>query len=191
MISAGGVASGLSTATNTGSISAGYDTDATGLYSAAFGAQALASGDYSFAASNGSASGDYSASFGTSGSTADYAFSAGNGSTAAAVSSMALGRGVHTTSGNTGEGALGIYNYSEAGLVFSIGCGADDNSRENAVAIDSNGNIFIKGLGGYTGTSISGATSLQDFLNNLNNLAILILYLTLTIQKTYNFLGDI
>ena len=169
MISAGGVASGLSTATNTGSISAGYDTDATGLYSAAFGAQALASGDYSFAASNGSASGDYSASFGTSGSTADYAFSAGNGSTAAAVSSMALGRGVHTTSGNTGEGALGIYNYSEAGLVFSIGCGTADNSRENAVAIDSNGNIFIKGLGGYTGTSISGATSLQDFLNNLNN----------------------
>lgn len=167
MVSAGGVASGLATATNTGSISAGYDTDATGLYSAAFGGQALASGDYSFAASNGSASGDYSASFGTSGSSADYAFSAGNGSTAAAISSIALGRGVHTTSGNTGEGALGIYNYSEAGLVFSIGCGTADNARENAVAIDASGKIFIKGVGGYTGTSTTGATDLATFLNSL------------------------
>ena len=167
MISAGGVASGLATATNTGSISAGYDTDATGLYAAAFGGQALASGDYSFAAANGSASGDYSSSFGTSASTANYAFSAGNGSTAAAESSMALGRGVHTTSGNTGEGALGIYNYSEAGLVFTIGCGTADNARENAVAIDASGKIFIKGLGGYTGTSTSGCTDLATFINNL------------------------
>lgn len=154
-------------ASGTGAISCGYDTNADGDYSFAQGGASSASGNYSFAASNSTASGDYSASFGASGSSADYAFSAGNGSTAAAESSMALGRGVHTTSGNTGEGALGIYNYSEAGLVFSIGCGTADNARENAVAIDSTGKIFLKGLGGYTGTSTSGCTDLVSFLNNL------------------------
>ena len=72
---------------------------------------------------------------------------------------------------NAGEVALGRLNYTEADLVFTIGCGIPDQGmgevRRNAIAINSNGDIFIKGLGGYTGTSTSGCTSLQTLLANI------------------------
>ena len=83
--------------------------------------------------------------------------------------------GTDVSDPNAGEVALGRYNYSEQGIVFTVGCGyldeTDPNNpvdvRQNAVAIDSDGKIFLKGLGGYTGTSTSGCTDLVSFLNNL------------------------
>lgn len=172
----GGVASGE------GSIAIGSGSTSDGLYDVAV-AGGNSRGNYSFAASSGQtdSQGHYASALSGGYATGESSLASGQDTNAYGYSSIALGLGVNTydqadgsdrLDTNAGEVALGRYNYSEGGIIFSIGCGyydteGDQEVRENAVAIDSSGNIFIKGLGGYTGQTISGATSLQDFLNNL------------------------
>lgn len=157
-----------------------------GQYAAAFGPAAMATGASSVGlGSNSNAEGAESLALPYAGSTGDYSLAGGFGSWAAAFGSIAIGHGTMTYDGygdptdssdpNAYETALGKYNYTESGIAFSIGCGYEDNTdpympvevRQNAVAIDNTGKIYLKGLGGYTGTSISGCTDLVTFLNSL------------------------
>lgn len=89
---------------------------------------------------------------------------------AAAMNNLALGDGSHvegvtTTAQNLGEHAEGCSNvshkasdtYGDAGnTISSIGCGANDNgvNRRNAVEVMQNGDVYIKGIGGYNGTDV-------------------------------------
>lgn len=58
---------------------------------------------------------------------------------------------------NYKEIALGRYNNSTENVTkFSIGCGSGENDRLNALEIDSDGNVYIKGVGRYDGTNIGG-----------------------------------
>lgn len=157
-----------------------------GQYAAAFGPAAMATGASSVGlGSNSNAEGAESLALPYAGSTGDYSLAGGFGSWAAAFGSIAIGHETMTYDGygdptdssdpNAYETALGKYNYTESGIAFSIGCGYEDNTdpympvevRQNAVAIDNTGKIYLKGLGGYTGTSISGCTDLVTFLNSL------------------------
>ena len=59
--------------------------------------------------------------------------------------------------------------------MFSVGCGTSNATRANAMAIDTKGNIYIKGVNGYDGTNIvspqTGQYSLTQFVNNLDSRA--------------------
>ena len=171
------------TATGEYSVAVGDSANANEMYSTAL-TGSTASGNYSFAASSGIANAHYSTALSGAEAFGEGAFAAGQGNKAYGYGAAALGYmaqtytqadGTDVSDPNAGEVALGRYNYSEQGIVFTVGCGyldeTDPNNpvdvRQNAVAIDSDGKIFLKGLGGYTGTSTSGCTDLVSFLNNL------------------------
>ena len=168
------------TASGSHSVAIGDSASAVEMYSTALTGSS-ANGNYSFAASTGAANGHYSTAFSGSFATGEGSLASGFTTNAFGYCSAALGYslstydqadGTDSTDPNAGEVALGRYNYSEAGIVFTVGCGyydseGDQDVRENAVAIDSDGKIYLKGLGGYTGQSVSGCTDLVSFLNSL------------------------
>lgn len=86
--------------------------------------------------------------------------------------SIAYGCGVTTS--NNGEAAFGVSNLSNNGgsestkTRFSVGVGHLDNYI-NAFEIMANGDVYIKGLGGYDGTNAgqSGVRTLQQILANV------------------------
>ena len=74
--------------------------------------------------------------------------------------------GVGTTAQNFGEHAEGCCNksnkasstYGNAGNTqHSVGIGTSDNDRKNAFEIMQNGNVYVKGIGGYDGTNAGAA----------------------------------
>lgn len=97
----------------------------------------------------------------------DYSHAEGWG--AAAMNNLALGdashvEGVLTTAQNKGEHAEGCSNvshkasdtYGDAGnTISSIGCGKNDGvNKQNAIEVMQNGDVYVKGIGGYNGTDI-------------------------------------
>lgn len=170
------------------SVAIGDAATAEGLYDVAL-TGSTSMGNYSFAASTGIAEGHYSTALSGGDSVGEGSLASGFGSLAYGYSSAALGLnlmtydqadGTDSTDPNAGEAAFGRYNYSEQDIIFSIGCGHHEppvdptdpgdlgtDIRENAITITNDGKIYLKGLGGYTGTSVSGCTDLVSFLNNL------------------------
>lgn len=146
-----------------------------------------ASGEYSGAMAGGWSIGNNAVS-GGSGAIAS-AFS----SAAFGFQTMTYDQGdpIDPTDANAGETALGRFNYTEQDIIFSVGCGQEINHdpndpdwipnpddpdsldpwteivRENAITITNTGSIYIKGLGGYSGKTVSGSTDLQTLLANI------------------------
>lgn len=94
----------------------------------------------------------------------------GSGSSAMAAQSHAEGlgcvangnnshaEGTYTETSNQGEHASGEYNLSTTyKTLYSIGCG-DQNTRKNALEVDKNGKVYVKGVGGYDGTNVSNSS---------------------------------
>lgn len=118
----------------------------------------------------------------------DYSHSEGNGSYAAGESSHAEGQdtltegyyshaeGFNTIAQNDAEHAQGKYNKSNkktngtaaqnaaGSTIHSVGIGTSINDRKNAFEIMQNGDMYVKGIGGYDGTNPSSAKTLQDEL---------------------------
>ena len=181
---------GTASAQNGGShsVAIGDAATAEGMYDVAL-TGSTSRGNYSFAASTGIAEGHYSTALSGGDSVGEGSLASGFGSLAYGYSSAALGlnlmtysqaNGALSTDPNAGEAAFGRYNYSEQNIIFSIGCGHHEppvdptdpsdlgtDVRENAITITNDGKIYLKGLGGYTGTSVSGCTDLVSFLSNL------------------------
>lgn len=65
---------------------------------------------------------------------------------------------------NALEVALGKYNVTKTGTIFSIGVGTSDNDRKNAFRIDDNGEIFI-----ISDLSSGKEVSLQSLLEETGN----------------------
>lgn len=65
---------------------------------------------------------------------------------------------------NALEVALGKYNVTKTGTIFSIGVGTSDNDRKNAFRIDDNGEIFI-----ISDLSSGKEVSLQTLLEETGN----------------------
>ena len=152
------------------SVAEGGNATASGVCSHAEGNYATASEYYSHAEGFGSTASGAGAHAEGSGSTASGAYShaEGSGSTASGDYSHAEGEGSRTQ--NNSEHAQGHYNAShKASGIFgnagntlsSIGFGAGDNVRKNAVETMQDGKTFIYGLGGYDGTNPTG-TGVQD-----------------------------
>ena len=96
--------------------------------------------------------------------------------TASGDYSYASGTGTQTT--NRSEHSEGQYNLSHTGqndsekTIHSIGIGTADNSRSNALEVMKSGDIFIKGVGGYSGIGINNVQSLQDVINKPFNIGL-------------------
>ena len=104
--------------------------------------------------------------------------------------------GIRTVATNDGESAFGRYNVSEDGTIFSIGCGEWDDqtlylnshgysrfatltgikaglnkytTSKNALMVNEDGDVFIKGIGGYDGmdSTAQGVKSVQQVITEL------------------------
>lgn len=86
--------------------------------------------------------------------------------------------GIGTKACNPCEVALGRYNYSsynnspEKGTVYSYGIGTSNEDRKNAFEIKENGDTYILGVGGYTGSNFETSSTIQDILNKVNTVVI-------------------
>lgn len=67
----------------------------------------------------------------------------GRQNTSYAWAGICLGLGNKTKDGNDGEVAVGRWNETKAGLVFSIGCGTSDSNRKNALEIYDDGTVLF------------------------------------------------
>lgn len=83
--------------------------------------------------------------------------------------------GVYTKAVNNAEAAFGVLNASHTDenlspartTRFSVGIGNDlDLTRQNAVEVMQNGDTYVKRLGGYDGSNIERALTLQSMLGH-------------------------
>lgn len=65
---------------------------------------------------------------------------------------------------NNNEHACGSYNRSNVGTRFSIGIGTGNSTRANAFEVNSDGKVYVKGVGNYTGTTTSGKADLASVI---------------------------
>ena len=151
--------------------SEGSGTKALGLDSHAEGENTIARNDYSHAEGYGTeAAADYSHAegFGTR--------TSGDNSHAEGIDTVAGGFASHTEGSftvtqNENEHAQGIYNRSNTGAspadmtLHSIGVGVSGTDRRNAVEVMSNGDVYVKGVGGYDGTNPSDADHLAEVIS--------------------------
>lgn len=68
---------------------------------------------------------------------------------------------------NDSEFAVGQFNKSESDTRFSIGIGTSDTKRKNAVEAKQNGDVYIIGIGGFTGENRDSSQSVQEVINEL------------------------
>ena len=113
-------------------------------------------------------------------------YAKGIGAHAEGYGTIAKGDGTHaegmyTVTNNNAEHACGKYNKSTPevripgnanvtsyGTQFSIGIGSSYIQRVNAFEVLGNGDIYVKGLGSYDGTSISNVSTLQNVITGIN-----------------------
>ena len=103
----------------------------------------------------------------------------GQGSHSEGLGTNAVGNyshtsGVFTNTKNEGEFACGTRNKStEDVTMFSVGIG--ETSHVNALEVNTDGDLYIKGTGGYDGTNITGTgvKSVQEVLSDVGNNAAL------------------
>ena len=107
----------------------------------------------------------------------------GEGSHVEGLGSIAKGdfshaSGVFTNTTNEGEFACGNRNVSTPNVtLFSVGIGGQEQDKcdhLNAFEINKNGDLFIKGTGGYDGTNVTGTgiKSVQQILSEAGNAAL-------------------
>ena len=68
--------------------------------------------------------------------------------------------GYHTNADLDYSVAFGKYN--SGGYVFSVGCGTSNDDRENAIAVDNNGNVFVNNITVSGGATYGGNTTIQN-----------------------------
>ena len=102
-------------------------------------------------------------------------FSHAEGTSSNAVGVASHVEGVQTIANNKAEHASGIYNKStistdvSKATHFSIGIGTLDTDRKNAVEVKQNGDVYITGIGGFTGANSDSSKSVQEVISELIN----------------------
>ena len=149
-------------ATGTRSVAEGQNTTASANYSHAEGGSTKASGGASHAEGFGTTARGY------------HSHAEGDNTTASGDTSHA--EGYHTTARNEFEHAEGRYNVSNSTTTeygssgntqHSVGIGPSPYDRKNAFEIMQNGDAYLYGVGGYTGTTINSQWTLQSVIGNL------------------------
>lgn len=91
--------------------------------------------------------------------------SEGNNTDAYGYANHTEGLGTKTHEGVQGQHAEGHFNYVGDGVLL-VGCGTADEDRKNAIEVKQDGAIYIKGIGGYEGTTTDGKQALNEYLAN-------------------------
>ena len=120
----------------------GFRTKATGINSHSEGNNTTASGAYSHA------EGQWCTASGTK------SHAEGSGTKAAGACSHASGKG--TIAAGEAQAVFGRYNIEDSGSLFIIGCGTSDE-RANALWVDGNGNLYVRGSVSAGSGTIEGA----------------------------------
>lgn len=149
------------------------DITASGEGSHAEGSGTTASGDVSHAEGSATTASSDAAHAEGDGTVASGGASHAEGFNTAASALAAHAEGNETTAQNVAEHAEGKYNLSHkkttgtaaeqaaGSTLSSVGCGTGDNDRKNAVEVMQNGDVYVKGVGGYDGTNLNTAYSIQ------------------------------
>lgn len=172
-----GYVSGVTTrASGNGAHAEGNGTTALNDASHAEGQGTSAAGSASHAEGNGTtASGGYSHAEGYGTQAKDIASHA-EGRYTVANSSYSHAEGNHTETQNEAEHAEGQYNASHTGQTYaektihSIGIGTASNDRKNAIEVMQNGDTYIYGLAGYNGANPSESQTLQEVIENMQQI---------------------
>lgn len=82
--------------------------------------------------------------------------------------------GLETIATNEAEHAQGRFNVSHSGeTIHSIGIGSNDNNRKNAIEVTNTGDVYVTGIGTYTGVNTKAQSSsiktLQEVINDKQN----------------------
>ena len=104
-----------------------------------------------------------------------YGAAYGNNAHAEGELGSAVGKNAHVSGAsciafNDNEVACGHYNYSfwsddnAKRTLYSIGIGESDSNRKNAYELKENGDLYIYGVGGYTGKNSSEAKTIQKVI---------------------------
>ena len=104
-----------------------------------------------------------------------YGAAYGNNAHAEGELGSAIGNNSHVSGAsciafNNNEVACGHYNYSfwsddnAKRTLYSIGIGESDSNRKNAYELKENGDLYIYGVGGYTGKNSSEAKTIQKVI---------------------------
>lgn len=150
----------------------GYKTEASGESSHAEGSNSRAIGNNSHVEGNNSkALGTSSHAEGTgcvAGGSASHAGGLNTSINESGYNSFAHGNSIIVKTANTA--CVGTYNFYEFSENikprFIIGIGASNETRCNALVILDNGNMFIKGIGGYEGQNITNSMKpLQNIIH--------------------------
>lgn len=138
----------------------GRNNTASGFTSIAIGRYNDASNNYSIAIGSGSQNIHNIASGNTS-------IAIGFYNNASAEGAIAFGTGIEAK--NVSEVGIGAWNVSHNGVTaMSLGSGAS-NSRKNSLEITTNGDIYIDGIGNYTGTTIAAqGNNIKTFQSVIN-----------------------
>lgn len=102
-------------------------------------------------------------------------FSHAEGTSSNAIGTASHVEGVQTIANNKAEHASGTYNKSTTSTDvskathFSIGIGTSATDRKNAVEAKQNGDVYITGIGGFTGANSDSSKSVQEVINELVN----------------------
>lgn len=103
--------------------------------------------------------------------TTNHSFAIGAESiTLSANNSVALGKGCKS---DALEIVLGRYNVQASGCPLIVGCGTSDSNRKNAIVVGPDDKVFINGINGYTGGSVSSImstdTSFTTYMTNIGS----------------------
>lgn len=135
----------------------GYGTTASGYTSHAEGSGTIANGNYSHAEGNVTlASGNHSHA---------------EGYETSALTAYTHCEGYGTIAKNPYEHTQGKHNLSHSGsttatkTIHSIGYGTAANARKNLVEVMQNGDVYIQGIGGFTGANTGSTRTLQYTLS--------------------------
>lgn len=106
------------------------------------------------------------------GTITNYAF--GNNSVAIgknteAVANNSFVSGLRTKTKCSNGAAFGQDNVGNSDAIFEIGIGTSSD-RKNAVEVKQNGDVYITGIGGFTGANSSTSKSVQEVINELVNI---------------------
>ncbi len=174
-LGSGAVAIGSgSSAQSDGSLAVGGNQHATGYGSGAIGMNTTVSGELSYSIGNDNAI-SYSDSFVLGRQTAvgaAFSYALGHGNSVTAISGYCFGEGM--TVQTAGETVVGRYNQAIAngnssdpqGLLFTVGNGASNTQRSNALEIKKNGNTKLYGdfaLTGVARMNPAGDLSMGEF----------------------------
>lgn len=164
----------------------GDGTQAIGTDSHAEGAGTEAYGNCSHAEGSGTITSGFSshAEGNATSALTSYSHAEGSNTIASGVASHAEGyitsaltaythcEGYGTIATNQNEHAQGKYNLSHSGsttsmkTIHSVGYGTAANARKNLVEVMQNGDVYIQGIGGFTGANTGSTRTLQYAVNN-------------------------